>query len=231
MTRVILADDSFIVREGLRELLAAQPGIEVVGACDDLEALMQTVDDERPDVVITDIRMPPSHTDEGIQAAALLRKSHPEVGVMVLSQYAHPGYVLELLESGSDGRAYLLKERVHDLAQLTSAIEAVATGGSVIDPKIVELLVSARAAGEASPLAELSEREREVLAEIAQGKSNLAIAETLGVSKRAVEKNTHSIFLKLRLAGEAKVSRRVKAALLFLSSEEFAPSPTGTPPR
>ena len=231
MTRVILADDSFIVREGLRELLAAQPGIEVVAACDDLHALMEAVEAQRPEVVITDIRMPPTHTDEGIQAAALLRESHPEVGVMVLSQYAHPGYVLELLESGSDGRAYLLKERVHDLAQLTSAVYEVARGGSVIDPKIVEVLVAARAGGKSSRLADLTEREREVLSEVAQGKSNLAIADSLGLTKRAVEKNTHSIFLKLGLAAETEVSRRVKAALLFLSSEEFAPSPLRTPPR
>jgi DNA-binding NarL/FixJ family response regulator len=215
--RVILAEDSFIVREGLREILAAQSGVEVVAACGDLEGLREAVHEQDPDVVITDIRMPPSNTDEGIRAAAALRQSHPRVGVVVLSHYSDPGYVLALLESGSDGRAYLLKERVHDLGQLTSAIEVVAAGGSVIDPKIVEVL------GDGSPLAELTDAERRVLAEIAQGKSNVAIAESLQLSKRAVEKHTHSIFTKLGLAGSAEVSKRVKAALLFLA-EGSAPS-------
>jgi DNA-binding NarL/FixJ family response regulator len=218
--RVILAEDSFIVREGLREILAAQPRIEVLGAYGDLGELLEAVESKPPDVVITDIRMPPSNTDEGIQAAAILRESHPQVGVIVLSQYSHPGFVLALLESGSDGRAYLLKERVHDMQQLTSAIEAVAGGGSVIDPKIVEVLVAARARAESSPLASLTERERKVLAEIAQGKSNVAIAESLELSKRAVEKHTHSIFMKLGVANSEEVSKRVKAALLFLAEGE-----------
>jgi DNA-binding NarL/FixJ family response regulator len=218
--RVILAEDSFIVREGLREILAAHPRIEVLGAYGDLGELLEAVESKPPDVVITDIRMPPSNTDEGIQAAAILRESHPQVGVIVLSQYSHPGFVLALLESGSDGRAYLLKERVHDMQQLTSAIEAVADGGSVIDPKIVEVLVAARARAESSPLASLTERERKVLAEIAQGKSNVAIAESLELSKRAVEKHTHSIFMKLGVANSEEVSKRVKAALLFLAEGE-----------
>ena len=217
MTRVILAEDSFIVREGLREILAAQPGVDVVAACGDLDGLLEAVGEHEPDVVITDIRMPPSNTDEGIRAAARLRDSHPHVGVVVLSQYSHPGYVLALLESGSDGRAYLLKERVHDLSQLISAIEAVAAGGSVIDPKIVEVLVSARARGDGSPLTDLTEGERKVLGEIAQGKSNVAIAKSMRLSKRAVEKRTHSIFTKLGLANSPEVSKRVKAALLFLA--------------
>jgi DNA-binding NarL/FixJ family response regulator len=220
MTRVIVADDSFIVREGVREILAAGSGIQVVGTCGDLDALLAGVEAERPDVVITDIRMPPSNTDEGIQAAAELRKTHPRLGVVVLSQYSDPGFVLALLESGSDGRAYLLKERVHDLVQLTSAVETVAAGGSVIDPKIVEVLVAARARGGSSPLAELTERERDVLREIAQGKSNIAIADSLQLSKRAVEKHTHSIFTKLGLANAEEVSRRVKATLLFLADAQ-----------
>jgi DNA-binding NarL/FixJ family response regulator len=224
VTRVIVADDSFLVREGLREILAAGSGIEVVGACGDLDELLAGVETERPDVVITDIRMPPSNTDEGIRAAAKLRKSHPRLGVVVLSQYSDPGFVLALLESGTDGRAYLLKERVHDLVQLTSAVETVAAGGSVIDPKIVEVLVAARARGESSRLAELTERERDVLGEIAQGKSNIAIAESLRLSKRAVEKHTHSIFSKLGLANAEEVSRRVKATLLFLADAEEAPT-------
>jgi DNA-binding NarL/FixJ family response regulator len=215
--RVVLAEDSFIVREGLREILGRRPGIEVASAHGDLGSLMAAVEADPPDVVITDIRMPPNHTDEGIQAAAELRETHPDVGVVVLSQYSHAGYVLDLLGSGSDGRAYLLKERVHDLDQLTSAIEAVAAGGSVIDPKIVEVLVAARDRAEASGLEQLTPREREVLSEIAQGKSNLAIASSLDLSKRAVEKHIHSIFMKLGLAGELEVSKRVKATLLFLA--------------
>jgi DNA-binding NarL/FixJ family response regulator len=227
VTRVIVADDSFIVREGLREILAAGSGIQVVGACGDLDELLAGVETERPDVVITDIRMPPSNTDEGIQAAAKLRETHPGLGVVVLSQYSDPGFVLALLEAGSDGRAYLLKERVHDLMQLTSAVETVASGGSVIDPKIVEVLVAARARGGNSRLADLTERERDVLGEIAQGKSNIAIAESLRLSKRAVEKHTHSIFSKLGLANAEEVSRRVKATLLFLADAEEAPSYPG----
>jgi DNA-binding NarL/FixJ family response regulator len=217
MLRVIVAEDSFIVREGLRELLAAHAGVDVVAACGDLDGLREAVREHDPDVVITDIRMPPSNTDEGIRAATGLRDSHPHVGVVVLSQYSDPGYVLALLESGSDGRAYLLKERVHDLGQLASAIEAVAAGGSVIDPKIVEVLVAARTRAHNSPLTDLSDGERRVLAEIAQGKSNAAIAESLELSKRAVEKHTNAIFTKLGLANSTEVSRRVKAALLFLA--------------
>lgn len=217
MTRVILADDSFILREGLHELLAARTSVEVVEACSDLDTLLEAVDAKLPDVVITDIRMPPTNTDEGIQAAARLRHSHPQIGVVVLSQYSHPGYVLALLESGSDGRAYLLKERVHDVVELTSAIDAVHKGGSVIDPKIVEVLVAARARTDSSPLGELSDRERSVLAKIAQGKSNVAIAKELDFSQRAVEKHTHAIFTKLELGNAAEVSKRVTAALLFLA--------------
>ncbi len=217
MIRVVLAEDSFIVREGLGEILGARPGIELVGTHGDLEGLLAAVDAERPDVVITDIRMPPTNRDEGIRAAAELRQSHPRVGVVVLSQFSDPAYVLALLESGSDGRAYLLKERVHDGLQLATAIEAVAAGGSVIDPKIVEVLVAARARAESSSMGELTAREREVLSEIAQGKSNVAIASSLFLSKRAVEKHIHSIFMKLGLAGEVDVSKRVKATLLYLS--------------
>jgi DNA-binding NarL/FixJ family response regulator len=221
MIRVILGEDSFIVREGLREILALHPEVEVVSACGDLDELMEAVGELDPDVVMTDIRMPPTNTDEGIQAAARLRDSHPHVGVVVLSQYSHAGYVLALLDSGSEGRAYLLKDRVSDRRQLIGAIEAVAGGGSVIDPKIVEVLVAART-GADNPLGELTEREREVLAEIAQGKSNVAIAESLELSQRAVEKHTHSIFTKLGLVGSVDVSRRVKAALLFLADGEGA---------
>ena len=226
MIRVILADDNVIVREGLREILAGDPGIDVVAACSDLGEVLESVAAQRPDVVVTDIRMPPSNTDEGIRVASELRRTHPSVGVVVLSQYSEPAYVLALLESGSDGRAYLLKDHVHDREQLASTVAVVAQGGSVIDPKIVEVLVSAQARAESSPLAALTERERTVLAEIAQGKSNIAVARSLSLSTRAVEKHTHAIFVKLGLAGSQETSKRVKAALLFLA-ESREPSELG----
>jgi len=220
VTRVVLAEDSYIVREGLREILAAHERVDVVAACEDYDALLAAVESERPDVVVTDIRMPPTSTDEGIRAAAALRATHPDVGVVVLSAHDDPAYVLALLESGSAGRAYLLKERIHDRLQLTAAIAAVAGGGSVIDPKVVEVLVAARARADRSPLAELTARETEVLSEIAQGRSNAAIADSLVLTKRAVEKHIHSIFMKLGLAFEQDVSKRVKAALLFLAERD-----------
>ena len=221
--RVVLADDNLLVREGLEQVLRSQDDVDVVASCADLTALLDAVESERPDVVLTDIRMPPSGTDEGIQAAMALRRSHPSVGVIVLSQYAEPSYALALLESGTDGRGYLLKERVHDGAQLRSAVETVAEGGSVIDPKVVELLVTARTRSEGSPLAELTPREHEVLAQIAEGKSNAAISEAMVLSKRAVEKHINSIFLKLNLShapGAGAVSPRVKATLLFLAESD-----------
>jgi DNA-binding NarL/FixJ family response regulator len=214
--RVALAEDNLLVREGLQQVLAAHPGIEVVASCKDLPSLLEAIETAGPDVVLTDIRMPPSKTNEGIQVAVRLRQSHPHVGVVV-SQYTDPRYALALLETGSDRRGYLLKERVHDRAQLVSVIESVAAGGSVIDPKIVEVLVSAKARAERSPVAELTPREREVLAEIAQGKSNAAIAESLVLTKRAVEKHINSIFLKLGLSETEDVSKRVKATLLYLA--------------
>ena len=217
--KVAIADDNVLVLEGLQHLLAAQPGIEVVASCDDMPSLLQAVEAVQPDVVVSDIRMPPSKTDEGIQVALRLRQDHPEVGVVILSQYSEPSYALKLLESGSDGRAYLLKERVRDPAQLVSAIESVAAGGSVIDPKVVEVLATANARHGHPSLAELTPRELEVLGEIAQGKSNTAIAESLVLSKRAVEKHIHSIFFKLGLSDAEDVSRRVKAALLLLAEE------------
>jgi DNA-binding NarL/FixJ family response regulator len=215
--RVVVAEDSLIVREGLQQLLAASPNVEVVAAYGDVEAVLDAVEGDRPDVVLTDIRMPPSNTDEGIRLANHLRVGHPTTGVVVLSQYAEPPYVLALLESGSDRRGYLLKERIHDRGQLVSAIETVALGGSVIDPKIVEVLVEANARTDSSPLAELTPRERDVLAEMAEGKSNAAIAESLVLTKRAVEKHINSIFMKLGLAASEEVSKRVKATLLFLA--------------
>jgi DNA-binding NarL/FixJ family response regulator len=222
--RVVIADDSLLVREGLEQVLAGQPSIQVVGSYADLPSLLHAVDADPPDVVLTDIRMPPSLTDEGIRVAALLRESHPDVGVIVLSQYAEPVYALALFESGSDGRAYLLKERLHDREQLLDAVETVAGGGSVVDTKVVDVLVAARSRAERSSLAELTPREREVLALIAQGKSNSAIAEALVLTKRAVEKHINSIFSKLGLTDAGDASKRVKATLAFLADEQKAPS-------
>jgi DNA-binding NarL/FixJ family response regulator len=220
--RVVVADDSLLVREGLEQVLSGQPNIEVVGMYADYPSLVNAIDTQRPDVVLTDIRMPPSMSDEGIRVAATLRETHPTVGVVVLSQFSEPSYALALLESGSDGRAYLLKERVHNRAQLISALETVADGGSVIDTKIVDILLAERARAERSRLAELTPREREVLAEIAQGKSNGAIADSLVLTKRAVEKHINSIFFKLDLSEEKDASKRVKAALAFLADEPEA---------
>jgi len=227
--RVALAEDDLIVREGLEQLLASSPGIEVIAACDDLDSLFGAVESEDPDVVLTDIRMPSSKTDERIRVVAALRESHLDPGVVVLSQYAEPGYVLRLLDSGSDRRGYLLKERVHDRGELISAIDAVAQGGWVIDPKIVEVLVGAKARAERSSLSELTTREREVLAEIAEGRSNTAIAESLVLTKRAVEKHINSIFMKLGLAAADDVSKRVKATLLFLAEGDAQPPPQSRP--
>ncbi len=215
--RVALGEDNLIVREGVRQLLEIDPGIDVVAATGDMASLRDVCVRERPDVVITDIRMPPSDTDEGIRLAEELRDTYPEIGVVVLSQYDDPGYALALLDRGSDRRAYLLKQRVHNRAELTAAIRAVADGGSMIDPKIVERLVHAREQARQSPLNDLTAREREVLGEIAQGKSNVAIAESLFLTKRAVEKHINSIFLKLGLADAEDVSKRVKAALMLLA--------------
>src|SRR5215217_7907688 len=218
--RIALGEDSLIVREGVRQLLATDPAVEIVAAVGDADSLREACATQQPDVVLTDIRMPPTHTDEGIRIAIELRSSHPDVGVVVLSQYADPLYALALLDRGSDGRAYLLKERVHNRAELMAAIRAVAEGGSMIDPKIVEALVVARGRAERSPLNELTAREREVLAEIAQGKSNTAIADALFLTKRAVEKHINSIFLKLGLADAEDVGKRFKAALMFLSDAD-----------
>jgi DNA-binding NarL/FixJ family response regulator len=185
--------------------------------CGDLDSLLAAVEAERPDVVVTDVRMPPGDDDEGIQAAERLRRTHPEVGVVVLSQYASPSFVLALLEGGSARRAYLLKERVKDLDQLVGAIHAVAEGGSMIDPKVVDALVAENARTEDSPLAQLTPRERDVLREMAEGKNNAAIAKALFLTERSVEKVIHSIFLKLGLTWETAVHKRVKAVILYLA--------------
>jgi DNA-binding NarL/FixJ family response regulator len=220
---VIVGEDSFLVREGLRQVLAGAPHVELLAECGDADALVREIEARRPDVVLTDIRMPPTNTDEGIRLAAHLRAAHPGIGVVVLSQYADPGYVLALFAAGSEGRAYLLKERVHDRGELVAAIEAVASGQSVVDPEIVDVLVTAKAREKRSPLADLTPREREVLAVIAEGKSNAAISESLVLTKRAVEKHINAIFLKLNLSHSQSadaVSPRVKAALVFLAETD-----------
>jgi DNA-binding NarL/FixJ family response regulator len=215
--RLVLAEDQYLVREGLRRLLEAEDDLEVAAVCDDLDSLLAAVDAERPDVVVTDIRMPPAGTDEGIQAAARLREDRPEIGVVVLSQYATPSYMLALIANGSEGRAYLLKERVNDVEQLVAAIRAVAKGGSVIDPKVVEALVAESARPADSPLKELTPRERDVLREMAEGRNNASIADTLFLTERSVEKVIHSIFLKLGLTWETAVHKRVKAVIFYLA--------------
>jgi DNA-binding NarL/FixJ family response regulator len=218
--RIVLAEDQYIVREGIRRLLETQPDVEIAAVCDDLDSLLAAVETEQPDVVITDIRMPPGDSDEGIQAAERLRETHPSVGVVVLSQYATPSYALALLENGSAGRSYLLKERVSDVEQLVSAIHTVAEGGSVIDPKVVEALVAENARGAGSALDQLTPRERDVLREMAAGKSNAAIGESLFLAERSVEKVIHSIFQKLGLSWETSVHKRVKAVILYLGEND-----------
>lgn len=215
--RLVLAEDHYLVREGTRRLLESRPEVEVVAACGDLDSLLAAVEAERPDVVVTDIRMPPTGLDEGIRAAERLRETHPEVGVVVLSQYADPHYALPLLEHGTARRAYLLKERVADVEQLVTAIQAVAEGGSVVDPRVVEALVTGKERTESSPLHELTPRERDVLREMASGKNNAAIAGTLFLTERSVEKVIHSIFLKLGLAWETSIHKRVRAVVMYLA--------------
>ena len=214
-----MADDHYLVREGVRQLLESEPEIDIVATCDDLQSLLAAVDSECPDVVLTDIRMPPERRDEGIQAAVRLRETHPEIGVVVLSQFAEPGYALALLEDGTARRGYLLKERVDDLDQLVGAIRQVAAGGSVIDPKVVESLVARKARAESSPLNELTARERDVLREMAEGKNNAAIAQVLFLTERSVENVIHSIFVKLGIGFEPSVHKRVKAVILYLAEE------------
>jgi DNA-binding NarL/FixJ family response regulator len=217
--RVVVGEDSVVIREGIEHMLERVEDIEIVAACADAATLRAAIAEQRPDVVLTDIRMPPSGDDEGIAIANRLRDTHPEIGVVVVSQYADPRYGLALLERGSDGRAYLLKERLRDRRHLIGALHAVAGSGSVVDAKVVEALIAARVRAEQSPLAELTQREREILSHIAQGKSNQAIAETLFLSKRAVEKHINTIFMKLGLTRAEDVSRRVKAALIYLAEQ------------
>jgi len=211
VVRVGVADDSFLIREALTRLLGDVDEVELVAVCADGEELAAAMDAQHPDVVLVDIRMPPTMTDEGIRLATRLRTTHPRVGVIVMSAYADPAYALALLQSGSEGRGYILKDRLHSRSQLLATIEAVSDGGSVIDPKVVEALVHGR-----SPLDVLTPREHDVLVEMARGASNGAIAEVLGLTKRAVEKHINSVFAKLDLPLSDDVSRRVRAVLLFL---------------
>jgi DNA-binding NarL/FixJ family response regulator len=219
--RVALAEDNVLLREGISRLVAANADFELAGVAADLPQLLALVREQQPDVVVTDIRMPPTGTDEGIKAASWLREHFPKIGVVVLSQYVAPGYALALLEHGSAGRAYLLKERVGSVDELARAIRAVAAGGSVIDPQVVDELVRARSAQRESGLSLLTVRETQILAEMAQGKSNSAIAAALFVTERAVEKHTNSIFAKLGLSEERDVNRRVKAVLVYLSNQDI----------
>jgi DNA-binding NarL/FixJ family response regulator len=216
--RVVYADDSFLMREALERVLERLDEVEIVAGCIDGDTLLAAVDEHQPDVVVTDVRMPPSGDDEGIRVANRLRRLHPQTGVVVLTQYAEPRYGLALLQSGPEGRGYLLKERINDPRELHAAIEAVAHGGSVFDPAIVRLLVAGVSVG-GNALDELTARERQVLGEMAQGKSNAAIADSLVLTKKAIEKHIGSIFAKLELPEEHVVSRRVTAVLLYLATE------------
>jgi DNA-binding NarL/FixJ family response regulator len=217
--RVLIAEDNLLVREGVVKLLEACEDMIVVGACSTYDELLAAAASEQPDVVLTDIRMPPTGTDEGIRAAMALRELHPKMGVVVLSQYAEPAYAVALFEQGSDGRGYLLKERVSDADQIVHAIQEVARGGSVIDPVVVETLVQSRLKSAESPIDRLTPREREVLEEMAQGRNNAGIASALFLSERAVEKHINALFSKLGLSEEPDTHRRVKAVLLFLAGE------------
>jgi DNA-binding NarL/FixJ family response regulator len=216
--RVAIAEDSMLVREGVRQVIERQPGLSVVAMAEDLDGLRAVLAEHDVDVVVTDVRMPPDFSDEGIQLAVELRTTHPEIGVVVLSQYAEASYARDLLAEGSAGRAYLLKERVSEPRELAAAIVAVAEGRSVIDPAVVELLVTART--ERSPLAALTPRELEVLDQVAQGKSNAAVAAALFLTERSIEKHINSVFSKLGLEVTRDTNRRVTAVLLRLSERD-----------
>jgi len=217
--RVVFAEDNLLVREGVRQLLATAPEIDVVAVCDDRDSLLSAIETNKPDAVLTDIRMPPGNSDEGIEVAARLRETNPRTGVVVLSQFSEAAYALRLFDQGASGRAYLLKERVSDLDQLVNALREVARGGSVVDPKVVEALIAARSHKKDSALESLTPRERDVLAAVAQGKNNAAIAASLFLTERGVEKHINAIFSKLGLSEEKDLHRRVKAALIYLAEE------------
>jgi DNA-binding NarL/FixJ family response regulator len=220
MVRVVFAEDNYLVREGTAALLTSSAEVELVATAEDLEGLLAAVEAHAPDAVLTDIRMPPTNTTEGIEAARKIREEHPDVGVVVLSQYAEEEYAYELLKDGAAGLGYLLKERVGDLEEVVRALNEVAKGGSVLDPRVVEALVARKDRAAHSPLAQLTDREREVLEQMAQGKNNAAIARSLFLTERAVEKHINSLFHKLDLSEEPDVHRRVMAVLAFLRDTE-----------
>jgi len=215
--RVVVADDAVLLREGLARLLV-EAGFEVAGLASDGSELLELVERARPDVAIVDIRMPPTHTDEGLQAAKQIRARWPRTGILVLSQHVHAGYALELLSAGTDGVGYLLKERVSDLAELVASVQRVGAGGSVLDPAVVSQLVSRRRQDD-DPVTKLTGREREVLALMAEGRSNKAIAERLFVSEYTVEKHVGNIFTTLRLPPSPDDHRRVLAVVAFLNAQ------------
>ena len=218
--RVVFAEDNFLVREGTAALLTEATDLELIALVGDPDALLTAVEEQHPDAVLTDIRMPPTWTNEGIEAARRIRREHPEVGVVVLSQYVEDRYAAELLADGAGGIGYLLKERIADLDQLVSALTAVAAGGSVLDPKVVEALVTQRSRTAHSPVASLSPREREVLQAMATGLSNTAIGRQLYLSERAVEKNINQIFGKFGLSQELNLNRRVRAVITYLETTQ-----------
>jgi DNA-binding NarL/FixJ family response regulator len=220
MVRVVFAEDNYLVREGTAALLLSSGEVELVGTAATLDELLTAVEEHKPEAVLTDIRMPPTNTTEGIDAARRIREEHPEIGVVVLSQFAEEEYAYDLLKDGAAGLGYLLKERVSDLDELVRALNEVSRGGSVLDPKVVEALVSAKDRMAHSPLSALTDREREVLEHMAQGKNNAAIAKALFLTERAVEKHINSLFHKLGLSEETDVHRRVKAVLAFLRERE-----------
>jgi DNA-binding NarL/FixJ family response regulator len=222
--RVVFAEDDYLVREGTAALLGQAEEVDIVEAVADLDALLAAVERHEPDVVLTDIRMPPTKTTEGIQAALRIRREHPGTGVVVLSQYAEEEYAYELLKDGAEGLGYLLKERVADVEEIVRALRDVAAGGSVLDPRVVEGLVARRDRESMSPLAHVTEREREVLSLMAEGKNNAAIAASLYLTERAVEKHINSLFHKLGLSEEPNVHRRVMAVLTFLREGGGPPS-------
>jgi DNA-binding NarL/FixJ family response regulator len=219
--RIVVADDSLLMREAIEHIFQGEDEIEIAAVCEDRDSLYAAIERERPDVVVTDIRMPPAEAAAGIEVANRLRESYPEMGVVILSQYTEVHYVLALLESGSDRRGYLLKQRLADRGQLVSAVQTVASGGSVIDSALVDALVASNVSKTQSRIERLTPRERQILAEVASGKSNGAIARSLVISKRAVETHVSSIFQKLDLPDESEVSRRVKAVLLFLAETDL----------
>jgi DNA-binding NarL/FixJ family response regulator len=220
MLRVVFAEDNYLVREGTAALLAEAGNVDVVGTAADLDELLAAVERHVPDVVLTDIRMPPTGQDEGIRAARTIRAEHPAIGVVVLSQFADEDYAYDLLKDGAAGLGYLLKERVADVDELVRALREVARGGSVLDPRVVESLVAAKERMAHSPLATLTDREREVLSHMAQGQNNAAIAKSLFLTERAVEKHINSLFHKLALSEEPDVHRRVMAVLAFLREQQ-----------